>query len=137
MTIKLEHYRDPAFVNICTQALEEFVLNTGGVKNVLLATVDGFSIANCQVEERGDGLAAVGSSIFALGATLGSEFQLGECKSITVENELGRVHLLTVHEEEKQVILLIQCLQHSTLAMVLHGAQKLAAELREALAQMG
>lgn len=135
--VKLDDYRESNFVKVCNLALEDFVNDTTGVKNVMLATVDGFTIAHCNVSESGDQLAAVGSSIFALGATLASEFNFGACKSITIENEEGRVYILTIVQDDKQLILLVQSFPNSTLAMILHGAQKLSSHIKEALQKVG
>ena len=41
----LEDYRESSFVTYCTRALETFAAETPGVKNVILATPDGFEIA--------------------------------------------------------------------------------------------
>ena len=41
----LEDYRESTFVSYCIRALETFAADTPGVKNVLLATPDGFEIA--------------------------------------------------------------------------------------------
>ena len=63
----LEDYRESTFVSYCIRALETFAADTPGVKNVLLATPDGFEIAAHTDDNKhsADNLAAVGSPLFA------------------------------------------------------------------------
>ena len=105
----LEDYRENNFVNYCTRALETFAAETPGVKNVLLATPDGFEIASHAEESKhsADSLAAVGSSLFALGASLISEFSLGATRAITIDSEKGKVYISSVQAEDKALIILI------------------------------
>lgn len=125
----LEDYRNSAFVNFCNKALEKFASDTPGVKNVLLATPDGFEISSHAENSKhsADNLAAVGSSLFALGASLVSEFELGESKSITIDSQKGKVYIRAIDGGEgKSLILLLQSTQNAMLAHILHGSNKLA-----------
>lgn len=125
----LEDYRDSAFVNFCNKSLEKFASDTPGVKNVLLATPDGFEISSHAEHSKhsADNLAAVGSSLFALGASLVSEFELGNSKSITIDSQKGKVYIRAIDGGEgKSLILLLQSTQNAMLAHILHGSNKLA-----------
>ena len=88
----LEDYRESSFVTYCTRALETFAAETPGVKNVILATPDGFEIAAHADSSKhsADSLAAVGSSLFALGSSLIGEFELGATRSITIDSDWRR-----------------------------------------------
>ena len=131
----LEDYRESTFVSYCTRALETFAADTPGVKNVLLATPDGFEIAAHTDDNKhsADNLAAVGSSLFALGSSLISEFDLGNSKSITIDSEKGKVYISAVSVDDKALIILIQSTQSAMLAHILHGANKLADQIAKRL----
>ena len=131
----LEDYRENNFVNYCTRALETFAAETPGVKNVLLATPDGFEIAAHADSSKhsADSLAAVGSSLFALGSSLIGEFELGATRAITIDSEKGKVYISSVQAEDKALIILIQSTQSAMLAHILHGANKLADQIAKSM----
>jgi hypothetical protein len=131
----LEDYRESSFVNYCARALETFASETPGVKNVLLATPDGFEIASHAdgSKHSANSLAAVGSSLFALGSSLIGEFELGATRAITIDSEKGKVYISAVHADDKALILLIQSTQNAMLAHILHGANKLSDQIGKRL----
>ncbi|MDO4643340.1 MAG: roadblock/LC7 domain-containing protein [Cardiobacteriaceae bacterium] len=131
----LEDYRENTFVTYCNRALEAFSVETPGVKNVLLATPDGFEIASHADSSKhsADNLAAVGSSLFALGSSLISEFDLGTTKSITIDSERGKVYICSVSVDDKALIIMIQSTQNAMLAHILHGANKLSDQIGKRL----
>lgn len=135
----LETYRESAFVDFCNTTLEQFLQETPGVKNVLLATPDGFEIASQTHESShsADKLAAVGSSLFALGSSLVSEFNLDVCRSITIDSEKGKVYICAVPGgEDKKLILLLQSTQNAMLAHILHGSSKVAGLISKELVKL-
>ena len=121
----LEDYRESTFVSYCTRALETFAADTP----------DGFEIAAHTDDNKhsADNLAAVGSSLFALGSSLISEFDLGNSKSITIDSEKGKVYISAVSVDDKALIILIQSTQSAMLAHILHGANKLADQIAKRL----
>lgn len=126
----LEQYRNGAFVKFCETALETFLTETHGVKHVLLATPDGFSIAS-QTTGGGnysaENLAAVGSTLFSLGSSVGEQLSQGSCRSITIDNDKGKVYIYSIDGGKgKSLILLIEATQQAMLAHILHGSRKLA-----------
>ena len=131
----LEDYRESSFVTYCTRARETVAAETPGVKNVILATPDGFEIAAHADSSKhsADSLAAVGSSLFALGSSLIGEFELGATRSITIDSEKGKVYISSVHADDKALILLIQSTQNAMLAHILHGANKLSDQIGKRL----
>lgn len=135
----LETYRESSFVAFCNSTLEQFLQETPGVKNVLLATPDGFEIASKTLDSAhsADKLAAVGSSLFALGASLISEFNLDVCRSIIIDSEKGKIYISAISGgESKNLILLLQSTQNAMLAHILHGSNKVAGYISERLAQL-
>ncbi|SUO95547.1 roadblock/LC7 domain-containing protein [Suttonella ornithocola] len=138
----LEDYRNPAFVKFCESALEGFMNETSGVKNVLLATTDGFQVTSrssgAADKHSADNLAAVGSSLFALGASLAGEFELGESRSITIDSDKGKVYIRAIDGgKDKSLILLLEAGQQAMLAHILHGSRKLAESISKRLSLIG
>lgn len=136
--ISLEHYRNPQFVTHCLHALEEIIQETPGIKSIMLATVDGFEVASKEqgVAHSGDKLAAVGSSLFSLSASLVNEFALEDCKSINIDSEKGRVFISAIRVDKKQLILMIQSNQNAMLARILHAASKLSEHIAQHLERL-
>lgn len=135
----LETYRESSFVAFCNSTLEQFLQDTPGVKNALLATPDGFEIASRTHDSShsADKLAAVGSSLFALGASLISEFNLDVCTSMTIESEKGKIYISAISGgQDKNLILLLQSTKNVMLAHILHGSGKVAAQVSERLKEL-
>lgn len=135
----LETYRESAFVAFCNSTLEQFLQDTPGVKNALLATPDGFEIASKTQDSShsADKLAAVGSSLFALGASLISEFNLDVCRSIIIDSDKGKIYISAIAGGQgKNLILLLQSTQNAMLAHILHGSGKVAAQVSARLAEL-
>lgn len=131
----LEDYRAPKFVESCAKELEAFSAEVPAVENVLLATPDGFDIASYIMNENysKDSLAAVGSSLFALGASLTNELALHDCKSITLDSEKGRIYIRAIEHNGHALVLLVQTAKKAMLAQVLHGSGKLAERIKNLL----
>lgn len=137
----LEQYRNGAFVKYCESALESFLSETHGVKHVLLATPDGFSIAS-QSGSNGtysaENLAAVGSTLFSLGSSVGEQMGQGVCRSITIDNDKGKVYIYSIDGGKgKSLILLIEATQQAMLAHILHGSRKLAESISKRMSLIG
>lgn len=135
----LETYRESSFVAFCNDALEQLLQDTPGVRNALLATPDGFEIASRTNDSShsADKLAAVGSSLFALGASLITEFNLDVCRSIIIDSDKGKIYISTISGgEDNKLILLLQSTQNAMLAHILHGSGKIAAHISTRLAEL-
>ncbi len=132
----LEDYRNGAFVSDCNKALADFMEETHGVKTVLIATPDGFEIASHSTgaAHSVENLAAVGSSLFALGASLASQFELGASRSITIDNDKGKVYISAITgENNRSLVLLLEASQQVMLAHILHGSKKLTTRIANQL----
>lgn len=131
----LEEYRDPKFTQACALELEYFAETVPSVKNVLLATPDGFDIASFINGDSysEDNLAAVGSSLFALGSSLTQELALDTCESITLDTNKGRIYIRSVEHNGHSLVLLVQTTKKAMLAQILHGTAKLAESIKEHL----
>ncbi|ABQ13504.1 roadblock/LC7 domain-containing protein [Dichelobacter nodosus] len=137
----LEDYREKAFVNYCKAALTTFVEETPGVEAVLISTLDGFEITACSRDrdntESVANLAAVGSSLFALGSSLATQFDLGASRSITIDNEKGKVYIQSISGgENNTLILMLESDQQAMLAHILYGSKKLSDSIGKRLSLM-
>lgn len=133
----LEQYRNEAFVKYCETTLQTFLSETHGIKHVLLATPDGFSIASQSTggaNYSSENLAAVGSTLFSLGSSVGEQLGQGVCRSITIDNDKGKVYIYSIDGGKgKSLILLIEAAQQAMLAHILHGSRKLAESISKNL----
>ncbi len=127
----LKKYRSEAFVNFCNKALEDYVQSYRGIDTALLATPDGFEIAVCNSAEEhsADKLAAVASSLFALGSSLIGEFSLTDCKSIILDSGKGKVYISSISNGATDVILMVQSSEIATLGNIIHGVKKLSEDI--------
>lgn len=123
----LKSYRDEKFVTYCANELKDYVDLYPGIDTALIATPDGFEIASYAHKKTysADKLAAVGSSLFALGASLVEEFDLKDCKSVILDSERGKVYISTIQSMQTSVILMIQTSELATLGNIVHGARRL------------
>lgn len=133
--ISLKDYRDDEFVNYCNEQLVNYTKMYRGIETALLATPDGFEIASYASAQNHspDKLAAVGSSLFALGASLISEFNLNNCKSVILESDRGKVYLSTIENSQLSVVLMIQTNHQAMLGNIIHGAKKLNENITQKL----
>lgn len=136
----LEEYRNPAFVKFCEEALETFISETRGVKNVLLATPDGFQVASHSMDggkHSADNLSAVGSTLFSLANSVVTELKLGVTRSLTIDADRGKVYICNVEGgKDKSLVLLLEADQKSMLAHILHGSRKLSETVGERLSSI-
>lgn len=123
----LENYRNQSFVDFCVRELTDYTQAYRGIDTALIATPDGFEIASYSYSKNysADKLAAVSSSLFALGVSLVNEFKLTDCKSIILDSEQGKVYISTIKSENHSVILMVQTNSQATLGNIIHGARKL------------
>ncbi|PID58445.1 MAG: hypothetical protein CR957_00200 [Gammaproteobacteria bacterium] len=136
--ITLQNYRNEAFVGFCNEKLKEYTQNYRGIETALLATPDGFEIAvYSHKETQADKLAAVGSSLFALGSSLVAEFNLKDCKSIILDSERGKVYISSIANGNNAVVLMVQSSDQATLGNIIHGAKRLNDDIAGKLNSIG
>lgn len=112
----------------CERALVDLVNASSGVDAVLLASPDGFEVVSATRTQTLDGprLAAMSSSMLALGAAMARDFKLDGCRNVHIEAGNGVVLLLTVPCERAGLVLSALARGGSPLAMVLVAARRCA-----------
>lgn len=85
-----------------------------------VATRDGFEIARLH-SSGGDQrkLAAMASSMHALGDAIAEETSLGECRNVTIEGSTGKAVMLTVPDAKANKVLIAAASSDTNLAMLL------------------
>lgn len=100
---------DPQLNTAAEAAIQKLMENVRGIKAVVISTEDGFEIAawvenTAQVSR----LAAMASSMAALGAIAGEESQLGTCDNIMIEAPRGYLIMMqTTHSAINLIISII------------------------------
>jgi predicted regulator of Ras-like GTPase activity (Roadblock/LC7/MglB family) len=105
----------------CEQALADLVEATSGIEAVLLASPDGFALVSATRAYRLDGprLAAMSSSMLALGTAMAQNLALEGCRNLHIEAGNGVVLLLTVPCARAGLVLSAMARGGATLGMVL------------------
>jgi uncharacterized protein len=117
-----------------TDLLQQYVSNVDGVRAVVLASVDGFALAEVAGKDRsGQRLAAMTSAMLALAGAVGKELELGSLQVLMLEAEFGKVLMLSLSAGSSAFLLMAACDQRSVIGNVLWSArecgQKILAEL--------
>ena len=103
-----------------------------GVTAVIVATVDGFDVAS--VVRNGldtARIAALASSIAAIGEVVSSETGLGRAKSITVGTEAGFAVIYNVHRNDIGLVIIVVAGVDAIIGQVNYRAAEVARKLSE------
>jgi predicted regulator of Ras-like GTPase activity (Roadblock/LC7/MglB family) len=112
----------------CEAALVDLVHDTSGVEAALLASPDGFEVVSASRTHRLDGprLAAMSSSMLALGAAMSHELALDRCRNLHIESDDGVALLFTVPCARADLVLSAMSRGDATLGMVLVATRRCA-----------
>ncbi len=123
---KFNHMRPAsAFVAGSTIVLNDLLNTTSGIEGVLLVTEDGFEV--CSVFEQDhvtDKLSIVGSSVLALAQSMTSEAQLGDCHSMVLDADNGKIMLYKVENKNQPMIAIILTKEKVVMGTILHSIKK-------------
>jgi uncharacterized protein len=106
-----------------------------GIVAAVVATTDGMSVASQKVSETLDEskLAAIASSIGAIGAVVGDETGLGACRLVMVQSERGYTVIVEVAHEKTPMIVSIVADASAVLGNVIYEAREAAAAISQLL----
>jgi uncharacterized protein len=112
----------------CSRALTELVNHSSGIDTALLATPDGFEVVSATRTRRIDGarLAAMSSSMIALGTAMANDLKLDGCRNMHIEAGDGVVLLVTVPCTRAKLVLSTLAPRDTTLGLVLVSARACA-----------
>lgn len=95
----------PQLTQIAARGADKLMRDIKGVKAVVIATEDGFELVG-RVENNAmvSRLAAMASSLAALGALAGEESHLGNCDNLTIEAAEGYLFMVQVRHNNVGLI---------------------------------
>lgn len=104
--------------------LDTFAQSTPGVVSAVLMSADGFEIASLQVGKGGAArLAAMGSSLSAIGSAIAKEAGIVECSRMVIESDSGTVVIMNVPESRPPMSLAVVANDSSMLGQLLWSAK--------------
>ena len=115
--------------------LREFSDAVDGVRTAVVASVDGFALAQSNpASTNGERLAAMTSAMLALAAAVGRELELGELEVLMLEAGRGKVLMLSLPASPHPLLLMAACDQGCVIGKVLWRAKECG---RGILAELG
>lgn len=113
--------------------LSSFAENVSGVRAAVIASVDGFALAEVTgASGTGQRLAAMTSSMLALGGAIGRELALGELEVLMIETLHGKV-LMRAIPTPVPLLLMAACDHKSVVGNVLWHAKSCSRQIETAL----
>lgn len=127
----------PELAHGCSSHLQWFVSQTGGVTAALVATTDGFEVSSVLHQTlSAEKMAAMTSSILALGEAVLSEADLSDCQNVVIESGDGLIVMLAIGDARKELLLSVIADRNAMLGQVLWAARRCCADIRAATATM-
>jgi predicted regulator of Ras-like GTPase activity (Roadblock/LC7/MglB family) len=100
---------------------QHILAEIAGVTAVVIATPDGFEIASASLRSFDPArIAAMASSISAMGAVVSQEARLGRCKCVTVGTDDGFALFSTARNEESELVVNVIANADAVLAQAMY-----------------
>ena len=120
----------PATPALASLLAIEFVEAIASVSAVVVASVDGFAIASAfNGANDADRIAAMASSISAIGSVVAMEAGLGAYRSVIINTDSGFVVVQSVQRTDLELVISVVAGGDAVLAQVLHRVKTMAAQL--------
>lgn len=114
----------------CEEVITELVKSCNGVLGCVVASVDGFVVAEVNQEgNSGHRLAAMSSSTTALANAIVGELDLGKLKTVVVESERGKVVVFSISTKKQDLALLCVCNDNALMGQILFSAKSTARKI--------
>jgi predicted regulator of Ras-like GTPase activity (Roadblock/LC7/MglB family) len=121
---------NPETIQLLQQEAAQLAAHLQGIRTVSIASQDGFNLASAGRNPLdAQRMAALSSSIVAIGAVVSQEAQLGSAKSITVNLESGFVYFCALPLAQDTVVLAVLAGRDAILAQVTHACAQIAKRL--------
>lgn len=115
---------------LASRLASEFVDAIASVSAVVVASVDGFAIASAfNGANDADRIAAMASSISAIGSVVAMEAGLGAYRSVTINTDSGFVVVQSVQRTDLELVISVVAGGDAVLAQVLHRVKTMATQL--------
>lgn len=117
------------------QELDAFVNAIPGVRTAVIASVDGFALAEASGRTgNGERLAAMTSSMLGLARAVTAELTLGAMEVLMVEAAEGKVLMLSIPVPSRPLLLMAACSQRTVIGGVLWSARECSQRILAACA---
>lgn len=116
---------------ICQRQLDLLMNDAADVRGALISTTDGFEVARVPMDAdfAASRLAAMASSIIALGEATVQEVRLSQCRNVLVDAVDGRLLLLSVPTRDVGLVLCVYGTEQASLGYLLAIARTHVEEL--------
>lgn len=120
----------PGLLQSANDLAAQFLRDINGVNAVVVATVDGFALASAFSRDNDAGrIAAMASSISAIGSVVAMEAGLGAYRSVTINTESGFVVVHAVPRRDVELVINVIADGGAILAQVVHRIGTVARQL--------
>ncbi len=120
----------PGLLQSANDLATQFLRDINGVTAVVVATVDGFALASAFNGDNDAGrIAAMASSISAIGSVVAMEAGLGTYRSVTINTESGFVVVHAVPRRDVELVINVIADGNAILAQVVHRVGTVARQL--------
>lgn len=124
---------NPLLARAALSAVNALVEATQGVQTAVVATSDGIVVASRSATSFDESkLAAMSSSIAAIGSVVTEETSVGECRSIMVDAANGCTVILSIPSPDWPMILCVIATKSAVLGQVIYAAREAAATIARA-----
>lgn len=107
------------------RAVDNIVEQTVGVQTAVIASADGLPVASRTTTSFDHAkLAAMASSIAAIGSVVSEETNAGECKRVLVDSERSYTLIVSIEDSDLPLILCIIAARTAVLAQVMFAARE-------------
>ena len=125
----------PGLSSLCKVHLQAFVSATSGVTAAIVATSDGFEVASVLHSSLSpEKMAAMTSSILALGEAVLAEAGLVDCQNVVIESHGGLIVMLSVGDPDGELLLSVITDGNAMLGQVLWAARRCCQTVRAGVA---
>jgi len=114
--------------------LDAFVTAIPGIHAAVIASVDGFALAQASGVGNGDRLAAMTSSMLGLAKAVTTELALGTMEVLMLEAADGKVLMLSIPAPSRPLLLMAACSQRTVIGAVLWNARECSQRILSACA---
>lgn len=123
----------PTHRSECQPLLDALCRENADIRGALVSTVDGFEIAaRVDTSVSPKKLAAMTSSLLALGEAISNESSVGQCRDLVIEASAGLLLMMDVPSTTRRSVLTVLCNETAMLGRVRWAAR----EARAAIAQV-
>ena len=124
----------PTLQSICQKHLEELSESSDFFMFAILASEDGFPIAQVNIEQNANRkAAAMASTLSGLAASIVKEFKLGALEGTILECEFGLVLCRNVYRGQKTFVLLSVVNEKATIGQALWSIKNTAKQINDSI----